>query len=524
MVPAYADNTPWKEYYVSERGNDSNPGTKEAPFKTVQKAKDAVRAVNQNMQGDIVVNIESGTYYLGEELDFRNEDSAYNGHRIYYRGTGSEKPVLSGGKVVTGFKQSEYENIWVADYDSNGEGVLQLTVDGKKRYPAKNSHFVVGQKMSDEYLASEYAIPGMPYDYDDPETGWQYDGLRLLKRDFMPYENLDDVLFQWEYGFLTYVLHVEEVKQDPDSDDHWLVRMEPSWNAYGPHNDVKHPTPESGFTVSNAFELLDEPGEFYYNRKAKKLYYMPAEGETLSGSTVVVPELETIVRMDGNDIYEKIENITFQNIHFRDTKLNYFEGFWTHQAALNMGSGMNNKSTSAILGLRTDGIKILDNIFSCMGGNAVAMTNACENFDVIGNTMYDIGDNAVIVGDAHHGDWTFGSATGRPSDPEIEAAMVKDGKSDDVPEDKKDAAVNLMADDETRIWYSLYSSGSSSERNAATYRYNENDYIKSNPFFQRFFNVFSNKMVNLLDFSKNSNFYYTVCPNKTPVFSYIQSV
>lgn len=52
-------NTFWKEYYVSVNGSDSSPGTKEAPFKTVQKAKDAVRAVNQNMQGGAEYKIAS---------------------------------------------------------------------------------------------------------------------------------------------------------------------------------------------------------------------------------------------------------------------------------------------------------------------------------------------------------------------------------------------------------------------------------------------------------------------------------
>ena len=83
-VPVNAETTAWKEYYVSKNGDDGNPGTKDAPFKTIQAAKDAVRNVNRQMQGDIVVNIMAGTYYLDETLDFSNEDSAYNGHKIIY--------------------------------------------------------------------------------------------------------------------------------------------------------------------------------------------------------------------------------------------------------------------------------------------------------------------------------------------------------------------------------------------------------------------------------------------------------
>ena len=128
-VPVSAEDAAWKEFYVSINGNDENPGTKDAPFKTVGAAKDAVREINSQMQGDIVVNIESGYYYLDNMLDFRPEDSGFNGHRVIYRGTGQTRPVLSGGKQITGFKESEYEGIYVADADF--DVFLQLSVNGK---------------------------------------------------------------------------------------------------------------------------------------------------------------------------------------------------------------------------------------------------------------------------------------------------------------------------------------------------------------------------------------------------------
>ncbi|KKS91837.1 MAG: Carbohydrate-binding protein [Candidatus Collierbacteria bacterium GW2011_GWC2_43_12] len=37
-------------FYVSPTGNDSNPGTLASPFKTIKKAKEAVRTVNDGSQ------------------------------------------------------------------------------------------------------------------------------------------------------------------------------------------------------------------------------------------------------------------------------------------------------------------------------------------------------------------------------------------------------------------------------------------------------------------------------------------
>ena len=51
--------------------------------------------------------------------------------------------------------------------------------------------------------------------------------------------------------------------------------------------------------IENAFELLDEPGEWYFDRPAKTLYYMPREGQDMAGAEVIVPRLETLLRIEG---------------------------------------------------------------------------------------------------------------------------------------------------------------------------------------------------------------------------------
>ena len=40
-------------YFVSPSGNDSHAGTLAAPFRTIARARDAVRRINGHMTGDI---------------------------------------------------------------------------------------------------------------------------------------------------------------------------------------------------------------------------------------------------------------------------------------------------------------------------------------------------------------------------------------------------------------------------------------------------------------------------------------
>lgn len=67
-------------YYVSLNGDDANPGTESQPFRTIPRARDAVRAHNRNMSGDITVYLGKGTYELKETLLFEPVDSGTNGH------------------------------------------------------------------------------------------------------------------------------------------------------------------------------------------------------------------------------------------------------------------------------------------------------------------------------------------------------------------------------------------------------------------------------------------------------------
>ena len=89
------------EFFVSTIGDDSNPGTYAQPFATLQGARDAVRKINKNMTGNIIVNIAAGDYYLSQTLDLNTQDSGTNGYNIIYKSTdGVGAAKLYGGQPV----------------------------------------------------------------------------------------------------------------------------------------------------------------------------------------------------------------------------------------------------------------------------------------------------------------------------------------------------------------------------------------------------------------------------------------
>ena len=78
------------EYFVSPSGKDTDPGTEMAPFATITKAVEIVKA------GDIVT-IRSGVYR--ESLSISTKGTASK--PVIFRGAPGETAVITGGYLVT---------------------------------------------------------------------------------------------------------------------------------------------------------------------------------------------------------------------------------------------------------------------------------------------------------------------------------------------------------------------------------------------------------------------------------------
>src|ERR1039458_9714901 len=64
----------YREFYVSPKGTDTNPGTRSRPFRTLTHARDVVRTVNRKMTGDIAIYLHGGTYPVSAPVQFQAEE------------------------------------------------------------------------------------------------------------------------------------------------------------------------------------------------------------------------------------------------------------------------------------------------------------------------------------------------------------------------------------------------------------------------------------------------------------------
>lgn len=381
--------TVWREYYVSQNGSDSGDGlSKGTAFATIERAQQAVRDCAEDMHGDIIVHILKGNYYLDDTLRFYGSDSGRNGYRVIYRG--EDMPLVSAGVSVTGFRKSELGNgLYEADVSDLGlDHIRELYVNGRKKYPASSNRLVMAVE-----------------NYDDPNTSYNTDGLIVNKSDMGLYENADDIELQWLVNWKYSTANVEKIEQNPQNRDQVIVRMKQSWwnIVGGSERSAYAPSADRRFTVSNAFELLDLPGEFYYNRKTKKIYYLPEEGEDMESAEVHAPRLDRLMFVNGSD-EDRVKNITFEGIEFAHTAFNAptIDGVFPVQAqSVNTASDLLRRMPCGIEINRSDGLLFEGNYFFGFGAGAVAMVNGVQNTTIRGNAFSDIGDAAVVQGWIH---------------------------------------------------------------------------------------------------------------------------
>jgi hypothetical protein len=128
------------------------------------------------------------------------------------------------------------------------------------------------------------------------------------------------VIHQW---WAIAILRVESIEITGDSaavrfhQPESRIEFEHPWPAPFIDRD-KNLNGNSAFYFANAFEFLDQPGEWYADMDRNKLYYRPREGENMQSASVIIPTLETILFIEGT-LDNPVSNLQFEGITFEHT-------------------------------------------------------------------------------------------------------------------------------------------------------------------------------------------------------------
>ena len=300
------------EIWISPKGSDFNDGTRQSPKATLtsalRQAREWRRTEDNRIQGGITIYMEGGTYAFHEPVFIRPEDSGTKESPTIIRSVGDEKVILSGGISINGWKKQG--KVWVADVPAfNGRPLdfRQLWVNGKKAVRARDVEDF--EKMNricsvDEKNEILY-VPAVSI-------------RRLIDNKGNLKAKYAEMVLHQMWCVANLRIRSVEVQGDsaairfhqPES----RIQFEHPW----PRPMVTTDGHNSAFYLTNARELQDVPGEWYHDIDARKVYYYPREGEKMQEAEVIVPAVETLVRVEGT-LDRPVCHIRFEKITFSYT-------------------------------------------------------------------------------------------------------------------------------------------------------------------------------------------------------------
>lgn len=407
-------------FYVAPDGSDANPGTIGSPFRTLQRARDVVRTVNATMTGDINVYLRGGSYPVGSTIEFGAADSGTNGFRVSYSAYANEKPVLDGGVQVTGWTQHS-GNIWKAPLDRANK-LRALYVNDRRAYMASKTVNSAG-------CYGTYTIAAGQADWAW-ESGSQCDGAKYNLADFPAIaRNHDDIEIETGTTWTTAIVGVRQVTTSSDGANRVALFQQPGAAiAQGAFNG----NAQVGGThkLMNAYEFLDTPGEFYFDKSSRTVYYYRSSTENMATATVYAPNnVSTLLRVAGTSTSSHARNITFSGltVQHSDWNLVNVAGSAFKQAQQgNLSANVYAKGNFHVYHYRNvdvtpgiiqvqnaDGILLHRNRIQHTGADGINMVNDVQGTQLTGNHTNDIAGSAITVGHPQHVYIGDGTSTNR---------------------------------------------------------------------------------------------------------------
>lgn len=386
------------QFFVAPSGNDENPGTREFPFATLERAQRAVRDVDKRDLEAVEVLLRAGNYYAAKPIRFFPEDSGTDCCTILYRSYPGENVTLSGGKRINARWEPFTSEIWRTKVPEDILPFGQLFVNGERqilaRYPnqddsdpGKSGYVQAAGRLPDDLRqAVAHETERMSYS-GEPPRGILYAPETFRPKPWSHPEKAIVHVFQAMYwGNLQFSL------QSRDDLHHALwfgeggTQIGAKW-----HNDPCRVDEHSRFFVENVLEELDAPGEWYFDEEERWLYLIPPETINLKTASIEVSQLEHLIEFCGSQ-RKPVQHIEIRGFRFAHTEKTFMEeydvpslGDW----AIHRGG--------TVLMQGTQDCAICENHFDAVGGNGVFLNGYNYRAKIHANHFEKAGDSAVCL-------------------------------------------------------------------------------------------------------------------------------
>ncbi len=385
------------DFYVAPDGSDENDGSLERPFLTLEKARDAVRALDKTGKTGVTVAVKAGEYRVSS-LVFTADDSGTKACPIAYRAYGDGEVTVNGGVTLPheafapvenadvrerlaadakekmlavdlfglGVTAEQYGKIYAiggyntaSHYDGDwvGDIYCELFIDDARqtiaRYPNGKEYLYTGTVVK-EGQGRENASAVVNADFDtlrNPEPD-VYKMDKALTERIKGWKTLEDV---WMFGYWRYDWADGSTPLgDVDFENRTMSPMFVS--TYGAIKDAP-------YYFFNVLEELDAPGEWYLDRANGLLYFYPPEDFSADSSVELSLSTDNVIKVEAN-------YLTFDGLTVKGTR-------------------------GDAVSVTGDGNTVKNCLIKNVAGNALLM-NGCDNL-ALNNEITRTGKGGVVL-------------------------------------------------------------------------------------------------------------------------------
>lgn len=387
--------------HVSPDGDDTNPGTEQAPLRSLIAARERLRQMDRSGATGIEVRLAGGTYALETPLVLDARDGGTASCPVTWRARDGALVTLSGARRLACAWAPWRDGIWRCRLDAATiPPFWRLFVNGRlqtrARYP--NHESIDEARYDDPRYDPTRHKPGHAYPIG--LTPWPAnDRLLVDPATFSPRpwahpeDGVAHIFPQNYWGNLQFHL------TGRDAASGRLDLGAGGWqiNAGLLGKAATGLGPRSAFYVENIFEELDAPGEWYHDRREGWLYLMPEAGCDLAAAAVEATVAKRLVEVRGDGPDRPVEHLRLEGLGLYGTEpicLDPYEvpslGDWS----IHRGG--------AVFLEQTRDCAVRDCRFEDLGGNAVFVSRLAERTAITGCDFARLGESAIcLVGESH---------------------------------------------------------------------------------------------------------------------------
>lgn len=380
-----------KSIYVSTSGSDLNVGTRNRPFKSIEKARDEIRKLKkENTQQAFRVVIFGGKYFVGQPIVFTAEDSGTDKSAIVYEAMKGEPVRIIGGIEVlpaSFSKLDENDPVYrrinptvrnkIKILDLNKAGITDLGKFRRRGYSYRNEPSPMELSINNKNMQLARW----------PNHGYAKSGESVDSTGFFYTTNIPDkwaeekdawTLGYWRVGWAEIYSPIESV----DSLNNTIRIANQSNNKNSALTEIKNHRNWCGI---NILAELDIPGEYYIDREHKRLYVYPPDEAGFQSSEIML----SMLGENGRSIIEAsgLKNVTFRNIILEKSRFGALSANDCENITIDGCSFKNTGNTSVVITGKN--IKLLNSEIFDSGAGGLIVRGGDRNKLISGNNIVE---------------------------------------------------------------------------------------------------------------------------------------